>query len=181
MQSVSSRNWTRITVSISYDDNHYTTGTSTQKLDDRLFLDVETNFCRTAHQLKWLSKIQEESNTTTTTTNTNTFPIYTLDHPIHPFFFIIQRVKARAISCPHQPATLGDNTVSEAQGGTATPGTTKQLLPPDRVLRELYILEYRALSLCSSWYTRVDIIQQRSHRHIYIYIRQIKSRDYIGR
>ena len=30
MQSVSSRIWTRVTVSISYDDNHYTTGTSTQ-------------------------------------------------------------------------------------------------------------------------------------------------------
>ena len=28
MQSVSSRIWTRITVSISYDNNHYTTGTS---------------------------------------------------------------------------------------------------------------------------------------------------------
>ena len=27
MQSVSSRVWTRVTVSISYDDNHYTTGT----------------------------------------------------------------------------------------------------------------------------------------------------------
>ena len=29
MQSVSSRIWTRVTVSISYDDDHYTTGTST--------------------------------------------------------------------------------------------------------------------------------------------------------
>ena len=29
MQSVSSRIWTRVTVSIYYDDNHYTTGTST--------------------------------------------------------------------------------------------------------------------------------------------------------
>ena len=29
MQSVSSRIWTRVTVSISYDDNHYNTGTST--------------------------------------------------------------------------------------------------------------------------------------------------------
>ena len=29
MQSVSSRIWTRVNVSISYDDNHYTTGTST--------------------------------------------------------------------------------------------------------------------------------------------------------
>ena len=28
MQSVSSRIWTRITVSISYDDKYYTTGTS---------------------------------------------------------------------------------------------------------------------------------------------------------
>ena len=28
MQSISSRIWTRVTVSISYDDNHYTTGTS---------------------------------------------------------------------------------------------------------------------------------------------------------
>ena len=31
MQSVSSRIWTRIVVSISYDDNHYTTGTSKLK------------------------------------------------------------------------------------------------------------------------------------------------------
>ena len=28
MQSVSSSIWTRVAVSISYDDNHYTTGTS---------------------------------------------------------------------------------------------------------------------------------------------------------
>ena len=46
------------------------------------------------------------------------------------------------IPCPHQPPTRGDNTVSVAQGGTATPGATKQLLPPDRVLRELYIYIY---------------------------------------
>ena len=58
------------------------------------------------------------------------------------FFFIIQRVKARAIPCPHQPPSRGDNTVSVAQGGTATPGSTKQLLPPDRVLRESYIYKY---------------------------------------
>ena len=30
MQSVSSRIWTRVAVSISYDDNYYTTGTSIQ-------------------------------------------------------------------------------------------------------------------------------------------------------
>ena len=32
MQLVSARIWTRAAVSISYDDNHYTTGTSTNKL-----------------------------------------------------------------------------------------------------------------------------------------------------
>ena len=30
MQSVSSRIWTRVAVFISYDDNHYTTGTSVE-------------------------------------------------------------------------------------------------------------------------------------------------------
>ena len=33
MQSVSFRIWTRVAVSISYDDNHYTTGTSQLKID----------------------------------------------------------------------------------------------------------------------------------------------------
>ena len=33
MQSVSSRIWTRIVVSNSYDDNHYTTGTSYERLN----------------------------------------------------------------------------------------------------------------------------------------------------
>ena len=32
MQSISSRFWTRVVVSISYDDNHYTTGTSKEKM-----------------------------------------------------------------------------------------------------------------------------------------------------
>ena len=31
MQSVSSKIWTRVTVSISYDDNHYTTETIKEK------------------------------------------------------------------------------------------------------------------------------------------------------
>ena len=30
----------------------------------------------------------------------------------------------------------GDNIVSVAQGGTATPGATEQLLPPDRVFKK---------------------------------------------
>ena len=69
-------------------------------------------------------------------------------------FFIIQRVKARAIPCPHQSPTRGDNTVLVAQGGTATTGATKQLLPPDRVFKRII--------------------------YIYIYARSIKSRDCIG-
>ena len=57
---------------------------------------------------------------------------------------------------PSSAPNQGDNTVSVAKGSTTTPGATKQLLPLDRVLKELYI---------------------------YIYIRQINqsSRDYIGR
>ena len=31
----------------------------------------------------------------------------------------------------------GDNIVSVAQGSTATPGATKQLLPPDRVFKRI--------------------------------------------
>ena len=41
--------------------------------------------------------------------------------------FIIQHVESAVIPCPHQPPTRGDNTVSGVQGGTATPGATKQL------------------------------------------------------
>ena len=32
MQSVSTRMWTRVAVSISYDDNHYSTGTPQDKI-----------------------------------------------------------------------------------------------------------------------------------------------------
>ena len=46
-------------------------------------------------------------------------------------------MKAFAISYPHQPPSRGDKTVSVAQGGTATPGATKQLLPPDRVFNRI--------------------------------------------
>ena len=61
---------------------------------------------------------------------------------IYIYIFIIQRVKAHGIPCPHQPPTRGDNTVSVAQSSSATPGATKQLLPPDSVLREFYIYIY---------------------------------------
>ena len=48
----------------------------------------------------------------------------------------VQIVKAHAIPCPHQPPTRSDNTVSVAQGSTATSGASKQLLPPDKVFKK---------------------------------------------
>ena len=39
MQSVSSRIWTRVAVSNSYDDNHYTTDTSKPRKDSKTNLD----------------------------------------------------------------------------------------------------------------------------------------------
>ena len=37
----------------------------------------------------------------------------------------------------------GDNTVSVSQGGTATLGATKQLLPPDRIFKKnIYLYIY---------------------------------------
>ena len=53
MQSVSSRIWTRVAVSISYDDNHYTTSTS--KLEVKKFIHIQiskasiTNLLRFDH------------------------------------------------------------------------------------------------------------------------------------
>ena len=44
----------------------------------------------------------------------------------------------------------GDNTVSVAQGGIATPGATKQLSPPDRVFKRIiYIYIYIYICLCA--------------------------------
>ena len=82
--------------------------------------------------------------------NINHLKVFKLSFPfllslplIYIYIFIIQRVKARAIPCPHQPLTRGDNTVSVAQGGTATPCATKQLLLLDRVFKRIiYIYIY---------------------------------------
>ena len=57
---------------------------------------------------------------------------------------------------------------SVAQGGTATPGATKQLLPPDRVLRESYIYNI---------YIYIYI-----YIYMYIYMPDpLNAEDYIGR
>ena len=88
---------------------------------------------------------------------------------IYSFFFIIQRVKALAIPCPHQPPTRGDNTVSAAQGGAAIPGATTQILPPDRVLRELYIYIYIYARSIKIWYIYIER-EREVNIYIYIYI-----------
>ena len=68
-------------------------------------------------------------------------------------FFIIQRVKVRAIPCEStcdtlssSAANLGDNTVSVAQGVTATSGTINQLLPPNRVIKRNIHLHVRQIN-----------------------------------
>ena len=44
MQSVSSRIWTRVAVSISYDDNHYTT--DTPKINEKYEMEILVLDCR---------------------------------------------------------------------------------------------------------------------------------------
>ena len=74
-------------------------------------------------------------------------------------------MKACAIPCPHQLPTWDVNTVSVAQGGTAIPGATKQLLPPDWVLKELYIYIYIYTPDQLRAETTLDV-----HFHFFIYI-----------
>ena len=54
----------------------------------------------------------------------------------HLFFHVLSDLPKPTIPLSLYIYIWGDNTVSVAQGGTATPGATKRLLPPDRVLRE---------------------------------------------
>ena len=65
MQSFSSRIWTRVAVSISYDDNHYTTGTSgliikinrftSKGLDMRMIVQLEDSFTNLNNRLDILN------------------------------------------------------------------------------------------------------------------------------
>ena len=60
MQSVSSRIWTRFAVSISYDDNHYTTGTSTFGKVMNVHVPPTVNtifFYNNSFGIKWLREI----------------------------------------------------------------------------------------------------------------------------
>ena len=55
-------------------------------------------------------------------------------HRAH-FFFPHATCESTCDTLPLSAANLSDNIVSADQGGTTTPGTTKQLLPPDRVFK----------------------------------------------
>ena len=56
------------------------------------------------------------------------------------FFFHHTTCESTCDTLASSAANQGDNTVSVAQGGTATPGATEQLLPPDRVFkRNIYL------------------------------------------
>ena len=69
------------------------------------------------------------------------------------FFFHHTTCGSTCDTLASSAAIQGDNTVSVAQGGTATPGATEQLLPPDRVFK----------------------------KKTYVYIRSTKSGHYIKR
>ena len=56
------------------------------------------------------------------------------------FFFHHTTCESTCDTLASSAANQGDNTVSVAQGGTATPGATELLLPPDRVFkRNIYL------------------------------------------
>ena len=52
------------------------------------------------------------------------------------FFFHHTTCGSTCDTLASSAAIQGDNTVSVAQGNTATPGATEQLLPPDRVFKK---------------------------------------------
>ena len=63
-----------------------------------------------------------------------------LSNKVRGIFFHHTTCESTRDTLTSSAAYQGDNTVSVAQGGTATPGATKQLLPPDRVFkRNIYL------------------------------------------
>ena len=77
------------------------------------------------------------------TINTQAQYIYIYIYIYIYWFFIITTSESTPIPCSPQTPTISDNTISVVQNSTATPGATKQLLPPDRVSRKIiYIYIY---------------------------------------
>lgn len=54
----------------------------TQTVNNNTLFNIETHSCRAAYHLKWLKWIT--NNNTKTQSTTDDFPVYQLDHPLHP-------------------------------------------------------------------------------------------------
>ena len=58
-----------------------------------------------------------------------------------------------------------DNTVSVARGGTATPSATKQLLPPDRVSKIIYICKQNENYYLMPYNSQADMVRFLAERY----------------
>ena len=74
------------------------------------------------------------------------------------FFFHHTTCESTCDTLASSVANQGDNTVSVAQGGTATPGATEQLLPPVMIL----VLQFR-----QEWKIVISILQLSPLQYIY--------------
>ena len=102
-------------------------------LSDHLHLDLE----------KWISSscmkyVQPHAHTQHTLVDMSRPQYGYID--MYTYFFHHTTCESTCNTLASSAANHGDNTVSVAQGGTATPGATEQLLPPDRVFkRNIYL------------------------------------------
>ena len=95
---------------------------------------------------------------------------FTLDYFVFQFFFtLLDSLPSFTFIYYLKKKTRGDNTVSVAQGGIAAPGATKQLLPPDRVLKELYIYIYIYIYNAPDQLRAETTLDVNLHIYIYIY------------
>ena len=82
------------------------------------------------------------------------------------FFFHHTTCESTCDTLASSAANQGDNTVSVAQGSTATPGATEQLLPPDSKS-----IQYLSVSLYIYNNFKNHIHNSKTmHTHIYIYV-----------
>ena len=72
----------------------------------------------------------------------STMIVYLMPNPVYTYIFFFHHTTCESTcdTLASAAANQGNTTVSVAQGGTATPGATEQLLPPDRVFkRNIYL------------------------------------------
>ena len=101
-----------------------------------------TFICVSAHQLEWVPSTVWTASVTIYTLQTSMNQNITKLILVDKYFFFFHHTTRESMcdTLSSSAANQGDNTVSVAQGGTATPCTTKQLLPSDRVFKKkIYI------------------------------------------